>query len=338
MFPPVKDIQRPALKEKTIMSPDDKPKQYISGTFKIPIFDLMLNRPLLEWSFAESWFRLRTMPAIPPHLPCTKGLSEERIYDIYAEYVEKYGNQLAKDALKNGEQVIVGLRIETNVRANRGRGIYDDRLAIIRQEKPKQQAVARHGCTPYRKPASFIKRGADFTANTEPSAFYEEPVMQVKQIKSKKTGKMIQVKVADKIIGPDGQEIISHPKKKWDGQDVNKDGRRDLGRLIPGTYKFYNNGQLFHNAAHLRGLGMQSVERDVNHDGAFTQDDVWHTDKGDTIIQTSDNLGILFHIGNKDSTGTGSSACQSLPPIEHARFFNTLKRQHLYYYVLVTLK
>jgi hypothetical protein len=195
--------------------------------------------------------------------------------------------------------------------------------------------MARHGCTPYRKPAPFVKRGADFTANTEPSAFYEEPAMYVKQIRSEKTGKMIQVKVADKIIGPDGHEINSHPKKKREGHDVNNDGRRDLGRLIPGTYKFYW-GDKYISAAALRPLGKQTVERDVNHDGVFNHGDIWHTDQGDVVIETGDNFGMLFHIGNRSSTA--SSGCQTLPPIEHSRFFNTLKRQHLYYYVLVTLK
>ena len=69
MFPADKVKCLPALKEETIMSPGDKPRQYIFGTFKTPIFNFMLNCPLLEWSFAESCFRLSTVPAIRSTCP-----------------------------------------------------------------------------------------------------------------------------------------------------------------------------------------------------------------------------------------------------------------------------
>jgi hypothetical protein len=310
-------------------------RQYIAGTFRMSFGLMSLKGPPIEWTYTDMLCRLSIRPAIPPHLPFTRGQREDRLYDIYAEYVEKYGNPSAQAALKNGDQVIVGLRIETNTRANRGYGLYDDRLAIIWRGYPKK-ATPGHGCAPGGRQAGFIKHGADFVANTEPTAYYEEPAMHVKQIVSKKSGKLIQVKVADKIIGPDGQEVFSGPSWKWDGEDMNKDGRRDLGRLIPGTYKFYNNGKLFHSFPFLHQKGSQNVERDVNHDGLFTQDDIWQTDKGDMVIETGSNLNFYFHIGSRNRTG--SAGCQTLPPHEHARFFHALKRQHLYYYVLVTLK
>jgi hypothetical protein len=308
-------------------------RQYISATFRMPVGLLSIKPPPIEWTYTDMLFRLSIRPAIPPSLPITRGLREDRLYDIYAEYVERYGNQSAQAALKNGDQVIIGLRIETNTRANHGYGLYDDRLAIIWQEHPKK-ATPGHGCTPHGQQPGFIKHGADFVANTEPSAYYEEPAMHVKQIVSKKTGKLIQVKVADKIIGPDGQEVISHLQKKWEGEDRNKDGRLDLARLVPGTYKFYK-GKAYHFAAALRPIGQQTVQREISHDGWFTHDDNWHTEQGDTVIETG-NFGILFHLGGIKSTG--SAGCQTLPPIEHSRFFRTLKKQNEFYYVLVTLK
>lgn len=51
---------------------------------------------------------------ILPHLPDTKGFSEAQIYDLYAKYVELHGNADAQQALKDGDQVIIALRIETN--------------------------------------------------------------------------------------------------------------------------------------------------------------------------------------------------------------------------------
>lgn len=311
----------------------EQSRQYVAGTFRMPFGLAPFNAPPIEWHYTNILCRLSMRPALPPHLPVTKGLREDRLYDIYAEYVEKYGNQSAQAALKNGDQVIIGLRIETNTRSSHGYGLYDDRLAIIWRENSRQ-AKPGYGCTPGGQQTGFIKHGADFVANTEPSAYYEEPATHVKSIVSKKTGKLIQVKVADRIIGPDGQEVISHPQHKWEGRDVNKDGRLDLGRLVPGTYKFYK-GKAFHFAAALRPTGLQTVQRDINHDGWFTHDDIWHTGQGDTIFETGD-FGILFHRGGK--IGTGSGGCQTLPPIEHSRFFITLKKQNEYYYVLVTLK
>ena len=220
------------------MSHEDRPRQYISGTFRMSPGLLFHKPPPIEWTYTDMLFRLSIKPAIPPHLPITRGFREDRLYDVYAEYVERYGNQSTQAALKNGEQVIVGLRIKTNTRANRGRGSYDDRMAVIWREYSRESKPG-YGCAPGGQQAGFVKHGADFIANTEPSAYYEEPATHVKTIVSKKTGKAIQVKVADKIIGPDGQEVISHPKHKWEGGDVNKDGRLDLGRLVPGTYAFY---------------------------------------------------------------------------------------------------
>jgi len=320
---------------------------YISGTFSL--YPSLISHTPLSFDFdynSQNSSCNHFMVALCPNLPNTMGFSEAQLFDTYAAYVERYGSKQASDALRDGKQVIIGLRIETNTRANQGKGLYDDRLAIIWQETPNQQprpGYLPHGHMPQIQPhpgarnanQATVKHGVDFTANTEPSAYYEQPTTHVTQIRSKKTGKMIQVKVADKIIGPDGQEVESHPKKKWQGHDVNKDGRRDLGRLIPGTYKFYW-GDKYLSAAALRPLGKQTVERDVNHDGVFNHDDIWHTDQGDVVIETGDNFGMLFHIGNRSSTA--SSGCQTLSPIEHARFFNTLKKQKEYYYVLVTLR
>jgi len=319
------------------MQPNDpnmeQRRQYISGTFRMSFGLISHKPPPIEWTYTDMLCRLSIRPAIPPLLPVTRGLREERLYEIYAEYVERYGNLSAQAALKNGDQIIVGLRIETNTRVNHGRGLYDDRLAIIWRESSKQ-AVLRHGCTSGDRQSGFIKHGVDFNANTEPSAYYEEPGTHVKQIVSKKTGKLIPVKVADKIIGPDGQKVISHPKKKWEGCDVNKDGRLDLGKLVPGTYTFYQ-GDNFRGKAALRTRGQQTVERDVNHDGSFTHDDIWHTDQGNIAIDIG-NFGIIIHKGGIHQTY--SAGCQTLPPIEYARFFRTLKKQHEYFYVLVTLK
>ena len=306
---------------------------YISGTFSLIAPTISLKPLSLDFNHnRQNSLCKHVKVAVRPHLPNTMGLKEYQLYDTYANFVERYGSKEAQDALRDGKQVIVGLRIETNTRVNQGKGLYDDRLAIIWQET---RHGVQHGCLPsHLQRQQIVKHGVDFTANTEPSAYYEQPTTHIKQVLSKKTGKMIQVKVADKIIGPDGKEVISNRKHKWEGRDANKDGRLDLGMLVPGTYSFYQ-GDNFHGKAALRPLGQQTVARDINHDGLFTKDDIWHTDQGDTVIETG-NFGILIHKGGPDNTW--SAGCQTLPPIEHARFFRTLKKQSNYYYVLVTLR
>jgi len=172
-------------------------------------------------------------------------------------------------------------------------------------------------------------------AATQPSAQYEDPGATT--ITSKKNGKVITLKVPNKIIGPDGQAVI--PRNKWEGNDVNHDGRQDLGRLVPGTYEFHfatGERRLKFGYEHLRGNTQQVVQRDVNHDGYFTAADVWHTPSGDTVIEVGD-FAILFHRGGDDNTWSGG--CQTMPAPVFAKFLSKLNRsQSSYYYVLVTLR
>jgi hypothetical protein len=273
-----------------------------------------------------------------PQLPDTKGFSETRIYDTYAKFVQDHGTKQAKDALASGSQVIVGLRVDANTRENRGRGIYHDRMALIWTETSPRPAGGPT-LVPTRFPApvaSPIKHGLDFTANTQPSAQYEDPGEEWKEVKSKKNGKTIRLRIIKKIIGPDGKEVLTKPESKWEGEDVKHDGRKALGELVPGTYMFHTTKKLFVGAKYLSGSNDQAVYRDVNHDGTFTDADIWHTNEGDTVIE-SGNFGVYIHRGGNNNTW--SAGCQTLPPDEHKRLFaNLSSKQKDYYYVLVTLK
>ena len=115
----------------------------------------------------------------------------------------------------------------------------------------------------------------------------------------------------NKIIGPDGQDVLTKRPEKWEGNDVNHDGRKDLGRLVPGTYKFHFGEGKHAHYEYLRGDAKQVVQRDLNHDGYFTSQDVWRTDAGDTVIETG-NFAILFHAA--DIRNTWSAACETIPP------------------------
>lgn len=87
-------------------------------------------------------------------LPSTAGLSASQKYELYAGYVNAYGNAEAKADLAGGRQVILGLRTDTAVNANGGKGAYDDRIVVL-------QANGSGGTV------------KEFSANTEPSSQYD---------------------------------------------------------------------------------------------------------------------------------------------------------------------
>jgi LysM repeat protein len=72
----------------------------------------------------------------------------------YTDIIRRAGDQQAKDDLAAGRKVLVALRTHTNVRANLN-GVYDDTIAIIRQEGSQVHVV-------------------EFSANTEPSGIYAD--------------------------------------------------------------------------------------------------------------------------------------------------------------------
>jgi LysM repeat protein len=87
-------------------------------------------------------------------LPSTAGLSAGQKYELYAGYVNAYGSAEAKADLAAGRQVILGLRDDTAVNANGGKGAYDDRIVVL-------QANGAGGTV------------KEFSANTEPSSQYD---------------------------------------------------------------------------------------------------------------------------------------------------------------------
>lgn len=84
-------------------------------------------------------------------LPSTEGLSNAQKFELYSSYVNTYGDAQAKADLADGKQVILGLRTETSLGVNGGKGAYDDRVVVL-----QQGAQVR-----------------EFVASTEPSGQYE---------------------------------------------------------------------------------------------------------------------------------------------------------------------
>lgn len=97
------------------------------------------------------------------------------------------------------------------------------------------------------------------------------------------------------------------------GRDVTGDGRLNQGRLADGTYTF-TQGHFSGDRALMSGND-QISERDTNYDGNF--DNGYTSERG--------NFGMHIHIGG--SSNTFSAGCLTLPPDQHAAFFDTLGGQ-----------
>lgn len=96
------------------------------------------------------------------------------------------------------------------------------------------------------------------------------------------------------------------------GVDIDGDGRRDLGCLVPGKLELCfstsdGKGEV------LRPTGTAYVTRDVDWDGDF--------DEGG---RHSAGRSVLFHMGGDGYTS--SAACQTLPPSEWPAFMDTLSQ------------
>lgn len=82
------------------------------------------------------------------------GTAPSRTPEGYAAYIRENGDVQARADLDAGRRVVLALRTTTDVRANGGRGVYDDTIAIVQ------------------KGADGRIRVQEFRANTEPSGQY----------------------------------------------------------------------------------------------------------------------------------------------------------------------
>lgn len=107
------------------------------------------------------------------------------------------------------------------------------------------------------------------------------------------------------------------------GSDVNRDGRKDLGRVSEGYHEYkmgLHNGRARRYGSRslkskaLRPTRAMKVDRDVNHDGKISA--------GERKNSTASDM--LFHMGGNN--GTSSAGCQTMAPAEYARFWRDLTR------------
>ena len=108
---------------------------------------------------------------------------------------------------------------------------------------------------------------------------------------------------------------ISRYLAKDFGVDADGDGRKDLGRIPAGHYKYMCGKQKSKHYGLSYLIPMQEIiaERDTNHDGLFQPEEKRATSKRT----------MLIHKGGEYDTG--SAGCQTLPPTEFDRFWLDLK-------------
>jgi len=87
-------------------------------------------------------------------LPSTQGKTQAEKFELYSAYVNTYGDAQAKADLAAGKQVLLGLRTDTALGANAGKGAYDDRIVVLQSTKDGG-------------------RVSEFSAATEPSSQYD---------------------------------------------------------------------------------------------------------------------------------------------------------------------
>lgn len=249
----------------------------------------------------------------------TEDLSQAQLHDVYASIVASRGSQAARDSLDtNNERVILGLRKETETTHDRGRGDYDDRLVVVW----KDSFGTRH--------AREFNR-----ANTEPSAQYDH------HAGSDGTRRYAAGGNAPRLETSPGYERVLH--RKIEGDDANRDGVRDLGRLGEGTTEMlatthprYAGGRQIGNDFALRPsataivAGAGRVQRDTNADGWFTATD----------LNGVQDLNNTFKIHRGADQNTDSAGCQTIRGAQYDEFIAEVQRnprQDRWQYVLTSV-
>ncbi len=214
------------------------------------------------------------------------GLTDTQKFDIYASIVETRGNSAARNDLQNGKSVILGLRQENSSYENKGKGVYNDQIIVLRKSANGERNL-------------YISE----RANTEPSAQYSAH--------NPNRGRKIQ------------------------GQDANRDGIKDPGRLAEGTFEMARAIHGKDNHFSLRPSPEQLarneklIERDTNGDGWFNLKDA---NRSQILDRT-----FKIHKGSRDNTD--SAGCQTIHRDEYDAFIKAVQansKQDRWQYVLTS--
>lgn len=258
-------------------------------------------------------------PRLPEHSRAANspdelvGLSDAQKYDVYGSIVEARGNQNARDALRqHGHSVVLGLRQENSAAASvggeglAGSGVYDDHIVVLTRSTDGVRSVMIAG-----------------RANTEPTAQYSHHAGSDGTRPFSGEGRIREMRQLEPTAHYEGVTQV----RKIEGEDVNNDTMRDLGRLAEGTFEMESARHENPRAAGTNeafrpspeqlagGRNVGLVQRDTDGDGYFTSADV----NGVQDLNSS----FKFHSGSR--TNTDSAGCQTIHPDDY-RAFNAAAR------------
>lgn len=237
-------------------------------------------------------------------------LTATQRYDVYASIIETRGNDAARESLRNGERVVLGLRQENSTvdsatrdapgrvatddpatpvdESRRGTGVYDDRIVVLGARAPEggQPEVWQFN-----------------QSNTEPSAQYDAHAQ----------GRTREEPYTDVT------------RRRAEGMDANGDGVADLGRMREGTVEMLatthprpgGGADDFSlrptpEAVAANPLG---VQRDTNADGRFDANDVGG-------LQPLNNT---FKIHRGSAGNTDSAGCQTIRGADYTDFVDAVR-------------
>jgi hypothetical protein len=265
----------------------------------------------------QRWSQAKTNHRLPVESDLQKfakiSLYEYAARSSQAAVTNHRGNSdfAALQALDNGDSVIFGMRVETDIDANLGRGLWDDRVTILKREETGLLECVYSG--PYTtEPSGRYLHGGAFAAqnnstiNSLPDAGGDS---------HKDTGRLIA-----------GRTYEYAP---WHSPDASK-GPNILGQPFNVLRKT--------TASYVERLvtTTNTLPNGVHVSSANTR---WIT--GNDYNKFSEKQTMHFHIGY--STMTGSAGCQTFPTQVGQRFLDfatklgTFTGNSRYQYILVTM-
>jgi murein DD-endopeptidase MepM/ murein hydrolase activator NlpD len=109
--------------------------------------------------------------------------------------------------------------------------------------------------------------------------------------------------------------------------DLNRDGKMDLGRLVPGTYHYRRMPGQFLGAPYFQARDVQVCVRDTNQDGWFDPADGARIDPKNAVRS------MYIHRGGEEETW--SAGCQTIPTSRYSAFLAALGEQTALSYILI---
>jgi YD repeat-containing protein len=142
------------------------------------------------------------------------------------------------------------------------------------------------------------------------------------------TSGAVSMRVFAATTEPAGAYRYDGPRAGKVNVDIDRDGRADLARLMPGNYRYSREYHPVYRSLVFRSGSPTPVERDINQDGLFNA-----ADGSARVDRSGAGRTILFHPGG--SSFTGSAGCQTMNRPVFQQFLATLGRQTTFSYILV---